>query len=512
MLHSPSLTSESNRNTKSLTDQIQVSLHRPYLWERCRDLTKGMTGPAYASASVKELRTVFASLCADIFGYPAGGTGMGWNISGTVLISGSSNKDFYASFSFLSANGPMMDLVDRLTTHLSGQGHSGELFEYPTTQLPAFRQEAGGNRATYLTPFEFYFYHFANCPVRRHLLTFNSQQQPGMATNVGDYLYPRLLEDYLSYFLPLEHEQQARLFTQPRYHSVTALPSPTQSPQPVQRDTSTPRSGGKTTLFRKDFAPQGWTNELYEPSRIVAPRAYSPAKTTSTSSETWRSEVLVKIFILFWLENYARDSVMDDPSKENYSTLRNSASLPSSELLRVVRLFLKHSHYFSNACKSAGTYVPATFKSDIFCGDPEGKRALYAFFVQSIDHWPLDASFRLVIETWLSYIQPWRYTQPHLAKAKNDDVAMPVDSAQWSGFIDDNFKFYTTLFAKILHRFFRVDLASNKNAYMLFRLARVYSQENLLTIIKDISPLHCHPPSPRWVLLFIFLAIQNVNI
>ena len=57
--------------------------------------------------------------------------------------------------------------------------------------------------------------------------------------------------------------------------------------------------------------------------------------------------------------------------------------------------------------------------------------------------------------------------------------------------MDENYRFYTNLFGKILStRFFRVDLSSHKNSYMLFRVAKVYSQENLMNILSHVSSMH----------------------
>ena len=47
--------------------------------------------------------------------------------------------------------------------------------------------------------------------------------------------------------------------------------------------------------------------------------------------------------------------------------------------------------------------------------------------------------------------------------------------------------FYSGVLVKVLNRFFRVELATSKNAYMLYRVARVLCQENLLNIIKNAA-------------------------
>lgn len=97
------------------------------------------------------------------------------------------------------------------------------------------------------------------------------------------------------------------------------------------------------------------------------------------------------------------------------------------------------------------------------------QKKLYVFLRHTLEHWPLDASFRLFLETWLSYIQPWRYVS---STQKGNDGDKVVDW-KWQNFVAENLLFYTLFLQKIILRFLRVELSSPKNSLMLYRISKV---------------------------------------
>ena len=67
-----------SRPQKTFMEQFGSTMTRAYLWERCRELSRVLP---LANTS-KELSVAFVQICADIFGYAAGGNpGLGWNLT-----------------------------------------------------------------------------------------------------------------------------------------------------------------------------------------------------------------------------------------------------------------------------------------------------------------------------------------------------------------------------------------------------------------------------------------------
>ena len=95
------------------------------------------------------------------------------------------------------------------------------------------------------------------------------------------------------------------------------------------------------------------------------------------------------------------------------------------------------------------------------------QKKLYVFLRYTLEHWPLDGSFRLFLETWLSYIQPWRYTVQRASDGEK------IVDWKWQNFVAENLLFYTLFLQKVILRFLRIDLTSPKTSLMLFRISKV---------------------------------------
>ena len=89
------------------------------------------------------------------------------------------------------------------------------------------------------------------------------------------------------------------------------------------------------------------------------------------------------------------------------------------------------------------------------------------------------------MEAWLSYIQPWRYL--NINESEEEQGNQKLDTAKFSTFISENFMFYSKLLSKVLNRFLKLEVGSPKNAFMLFRVFKVFAQDNLFPCLKSIA-------------------------
>uniref|UniRef100_A0A8C3AI07 Sphingomyelin phosphodiesterase 4 n=1 Tax=Cyclopterus lumpus TaxID=8103 RepID=A0A8C3AI07_CYCLU len=432
------------------------------LLQRCQDLVK--TIEEYPA---KELHGILPWLVESVFG-SLDGSIAGWNLR----LLHSRCYEYNIALEFLNPSGPMMKLVYKLQAE-------EYKYEIPVNYLPgpvkACIQEGVlpdcplfHNKLQFplsglltlnlaLNPFEFFMFHFASC-----LVTPKVSAQGGVA----DSAYFVLVNAYLKYFLPSEGSVPPSPFSDSR-GSVTA-PSPRSS--------------------SVSFAGYG----VHSPSLLKHHIFHQPSVNADPAAqEIWRSETLLQMFVEIWLHHYSLEmyqKLQSPQVKEPFS--------PTEEHVLVVRLLVKHLHAFSNSLKpDTLTSSPSAHSSPL----EELKRVvvqrfvqqkLYLFLQHCFGHWPLDASFRAVLETWLSYIQPWRYTGEAAGSQPDQNRTVPD---KWEPFVQENLLMFTKLFQVLLNRAVRTDLVNAKNALMVFRVAKVFSQPNLAEMIQKGEQLFLEP-------------------
>uniref|UniRef100_A0A7N8WPQ7 Sphingomyelin phosphodiesterase 4 n=1 Tax=Mastacembelus armatus TaxID=205130 RepID=A0A7N8WPQ7_9TELE len=432
------------------------------LLQRCQDLVRIID-----EYPAKELHLIFPWLVESVFG-SLDGIIAGWNLR--LLHARSS--DYNIVMNFLNPNGPMMKLVYKLQAE-------EYKYEIPVNYLPGpvkaciqqgvlpdcplFHNKLQFPLSGLLTvnlalnPFEFFMFNFAYCLITPKV------SLPSCST---DSAYFVLVDTYLQYFLPTEGSVPPSPFSDSR-GSVTAP-----SPRP-----STGYGVHSPSLLKHHI--------FHQPSVNADPAA----------QEIWRSETLLQMFVEIWLHHY---------SLEMYQKLQSpqvkEPFTPTEEHVLVVRLLVKHLHAFSNSLKPEQlTSSPSAHSHTHTSPLEEFKRVvvqrfvqqkLYLFLQHCFSHWPLDASFRAVLETWLSYVQPWRYTREKTNPQPDQNRTVPD---KWESFVQENLLIYTKLFQVFLNRAIRTDLVNAKNALMVFRVSKVFAQLNLAEMIQKGEQLFLEP-------------------
>ncbi|XP_045064009.1 sphingomyelin phosphodiesterase 4-like isoform X2 [Coregonus clupeaformis] len=442
------------------------STTKPFL-QRCQELVKVIDDyPA------KELHLIFPWLVESVFG-SLDGVIVGWNLR---FLQARSNE-YNIVMDFLDPSGPMMKLVYKLQA-------DEYKYEIPVSFLPGpvkasiqegvlpdcplfhnklqFPLSGLQTLSLALNPFEYYMFMFASS-----LIT--PKNYPlGQHVSSSDNAYFVLVDTYLKYFLPTEGSVPPSPFADNR---GSVSPSAPRAP-------SVPFAGygiHSTSLLKRHIS--------HQPSVTADPAA----------QEIWRSEALLQVFVEMWLHHYSLEMYQKLQSPQVKETFT-----PTEEHVLVVRLLVKHLHAFSCSLKpeqvssspSAHSHASPLEEFKRVVVQRFVQQKLYVFLQHCFGHWPLDASFRAVLETWLSYIQPWRYTGENTNPQTDQNKGVPE---KWGLFVQENLLMYTKLFQGFLNRVVRIDLVNVKNALMVFRVAKVFAQPNLSEMIQKGEQLFLEP-------------------
>lgn len=451
----------SPQQTSTWSSRAEYALNAPTIFQKCSEL-----GPVLTSCPVKELQTIWKTTVERIFSL---GGGRGWGISTTQRSQ--NPREYQAIASFLSSTGPVLTAchklladpyiryefpVSRLSSSLVNQITNGQLCSFLGSRLSPGMQQLS------LNSFEYYMFTFAVYIV-----------QPYTMDNklvAGESLYPYILEDYLSYYLPCDGTTPPPLPFQ-----LTLPSSPGKGLSPIHQQSEQTSCSPQTTSTRKSLLRHPSLLSPSAASTRSAPAASPPPVTTIVPSkdQTWSSETVLTIFTNVWLTQFSRST--NSPTRATNSELL----IPVSDTLKIVRMLIKHLHYFANSGGPSDIIPLDQLKRSTL---PSVKQQMYKMFKYIFGLWPHDSSFRLVLETWLSFIQPWRYTDRGRPVADSDPA--PVES-KWQSWVAENILLYSEVMRLLLPRFFRMDLTASKNAYMLFRIAKVFSQPGLVDLIKS---------------------------
>ncbi|XP_033748728.1 sphingomyelin phosphodiesterase 4-like isoform X2 [Pecten maximus] len=431
------------------------------------------------STGGKELRNALPDLLEHIFGLDSE---PGWGLD--ILCRSTNTHDFDAVRKLLAPEGPLFTLISNL------QGDQYISYEFPIRYLPAPTRniiEEGGiplfyaNKLQYqnygrptvvLNAFECYMFHFVYC-----LVSPAWQKRNPTWNTLTDCLYPCLLDDYLTYFLPLHKDSLPAM-----PHNISPMRSPMAHSIIGSKSSSNvtpPKTKSRLGLLKSSFT--------------TMPKQHTQGSPVfgQSEAETWRSETLLQILAEFWLNQ--------NPVEVERQLLTGNAMehfMPSKNHTRLVRMLIKHVHNFVNTAPH--DVLTSSYQTHLVSPLDEFKKSLlphiiqkklYAFLRHGFDRWPLDSSFRLMLETWLTYIQPWRYipsanNNRTKLRRDSDPDTKAVDEIRWHPFVEDNLLFYTVLFQEFLCRVFRMDLTAPINGVMLYRVAKVFSLQNLSTLIR----------------------------
>ncbi|CAG9760871.1 unnamed protein product [Ceutorhynchus assimilis] len=462
--------------------QVEQALSLP-IGPRCAKLTVLID-----RGSLLQLHSLFPVLVDNIFGV----TGqLGWELRG---ITQERSMDFDQVRIFLSAGGPLFNLIYMLLSNENTK------FDFPIRCLPTrIKQYLGaqsGNQfytelininspigqptSLSLNPFDYYIFHFAY-----HLIN-PCQQRFNTTDGFWNTLYYTLSCEYILHFLPsspgIIYPKIVYDGKNPNKHLLSQS-SNQSATSPSVMDDSGSEFGLLSPRRMNEFNNGPMNGYIHHPR-----------------NEIWRSETVLIVFSDMWLYN---DLITRLPNKtsndvpSNQRMLPQYNELPTAEYMRIIRVLVKEVHRFSDSASSDDTYLGELKRISVSIIQEN----IYIFLRNLVNRWPLDASFRLVLEVWLTYIQPWRYLAPSVDNSwpqqgyTEDTERLTLEpqkkqrylSSNYKQFIAENLLCYVVILEQILPRFSRVDLESPKMALILFRLAKVFDQPNLPDYIKEME-------------------------
>lgn len=451
----------------------------------------------------------------------------GWHLKS--LTRSSNTNDFDSVVSFLHPDGIFFALIKSLMTETSAK------FEFPVSHFPPYFRAMieNGTAPTFfankiistsyisashliLNPFEFYIFHFGLYILNNSGSMFDVSN----LASINEPAYFTLLKVYLNHFVPLENvsrtgdssnflnanNQQNSLWQSLSSTTTSILNLAANTNQTNNNMNNQSSNYNLPSLFKASlFQPQTPFNpNTNNPMYMSAPGPLIYGQGEHLGSIEWRCSTFSLMLTELWFGNIPaprtnyilRSTNLDDLSISNVQPY--SANI---DQMTSVRIVIKHLHSFSNSF----TYNPvshttsqglAEIKQAIWTSKYPLQKRLYTFIKVAFNRWPMDYTFRQPLEAWLSYIQPWRYVKLNSSGYNSDYeeleihrssslVDVPSIDNHWRNFISNNLLYYTVIFSLLINRLLQLDLSSSRNALMLFRVIKVYSQPGFLSLLRE---------------------------
>ncbi|XP_031557329.1 sphingomyelin phosphodiesterase 4-like [Actinia tenebrosa] len=461
-------------NSDDFKRKTSIALQKSSLSQRCEEVQKIID-----DYSTKELHGFFPELLGSIFGYSNNNND--WGLRKLSQRSGA----FEQLSKFLGPSGAIFKLIDKLQV----DGYLKYEFFIKCLPMPSQNSLAEGNipvlyhnkihisntassnssRVVLLDAFEYFMFHFAYYLVYQQNISSTSQDSNG--TTEVQTLYLAILESYLTHFL------SPATSIQPNTSTSSSLSGRNQAPW------------YSTGSFHRLPQNQAQFSGLIRasPSGHIPPVQGHSTYDHSTG-EIWKSETFLQILIEFWLNQNTMDSVTS-----NVLSHGQVYFMPSVDLVQAVRMLIKQVHLFVydsgiEALNQSALSPIEELKRNVI--QQMLQKKLYCFIRHGFAHWPLDPSFRVIVETWLSFIQPWRYAKnPQALKTDSTNVF----SQEWTSFVQENFLFYTEVLQEFVLRGLKLDLYSHKDVFILVRVTKVFAQEGLADVIQEVEKLLVQP-------------------
>lgn len=489
--------------------------------------------------NARSLLNQFKPMVENIFGYSDGTNNdhlnshnnfcdktnqLGWHLK--VLTRSSNTSDYESVVSFLHPEGLFFSLIRSLMTETTAK------FEFPVTHFPPhFRSMIENGTAppffankiistTYnaashliLNPFEFYIFHFG-----LYILTNNSNPIDIPISSNDEPAYFSLLRIYLDYFVPVDtigscmsdnnNQNQQSSIWQSLSNNLLNIASGGNNQSNANLST-TSIGQGSTSLFKPSiFQTQSPFNKTLASNQMNAPGPILYGQGEHIRSIEWRCSTFLLMLTELWFGNIPAPKTNYILRNTNIDDLSISSIQPYSaniDQMTSVRIVIKHLHYFSNSfnynpVSHAGSQGLAEIKQAIWTSKYPLRKRLYTFIKVAFQRWPMDYTFRQPLEAWLSFIQPWRYIKQGgkntFVGSTNDYDDLDVSRGptltetsyidnHWRNFISDNLLYYTSIFSVLIDRLLQLDLSSSRNALMLYRAIKVYSQPGFLTLLRE---------------------------